>query len=237
MPDIRDLYARAGHWHGTGRYKYGDTDGVVDILEGIIQNKGLTPHHDDWDRKRGGIRSISLGRARMYARLYAGMYMPQGQRIGNEYGSRLVWGHWFFDTAFLVALAEYPFGKHILDYQRKLVNWTGKVSKKKHSLKSVFLEGTDIAYNYPILIGIRQGAISPSPGSRFFNLHEDRSEFPISIEDFTHVEVPETRVREVAETFRDAGFEIPVIPIEDGETYCRSFSFAKLVGGKPLIRP
>jgi hypothetical protein len=235
MPDIQKLYEHVELWHGTGRYKYSAEGGIVDILKGIITDGGIVPHDDDWDRKRGKIQSISLARTRMYARLYACMYLPNGQRIRNEYLSRWFWGYYFFGTAKLVAYIEYPFQRHVPGYKKKIREWTEKVSKKKHSLISIFLTGTDIPNNYPLLIGIRQGVVHPVPGSRFFNLHECRSESSIQIGDFTHIEVPQDNVEETESLLRAAGYDTSVIPIEQGEEYCRLFSFWQLVNGKPLV--
>ncbi len=107
LEKIKSLYAQTEYWHGTGRYCYAEDGSVVDILKGIIKDGGLVPHEDDWDRKRGKIQSISMAPARMYARLYACMYMPNGERIENEFGSRNLWGYYFFGTAKAVALIEY----------------------------------------------------------------------------------------------------------------------------------
>ncbi len=227
-------YAEAGCWHGTGRYRYSEDGEVADVLAQIIADGGLVPHEDDWDRKRGTVHSISLAKQRMYARLYAGMYMPNGKRLRNEYRSRYLWGYYFFGTAMLVALVEYPGNRHILDYPTKIERWTRKASKKPHTLKSIFIEGTDIPNNYPILIGVKRGAVTFQYGSHFFNLHERRTESPIRFRDMTHLEVPETNLAETTAALRAAGIMLPVLSLESGEDYCRRFSFWQLVNGKPL---
>jgi len=232
---IGSLYADAEYWHGTGRYKYNEHGSIRDVLKGIIAEGGLVPHEDDWDPKRGKIQSISLARARMYARLYACMHMPCGARLTNELGPRHFWGYCFFLSASVVAHIEYPLQRHIHDYPNKLREWTGKVSKRPHTLKSIFLEGTDIPDNYPILIGIKKGSVQPKLGSRFFNLHEARSEALIRFSDMTHIEVPEVNVAETTALLRSAGHDIPIILIEEGEDYCRTFSFWQLVNGRPLV--
>jgi hypothetical protein len=234
--DIYTFYPEASYWHGTGRYKYTKDGDIVDILKGMIAEGGVIPHDDDWDWKLGKIQSISLARSRMYARLYAGMYMPDGKRIEHEYGPRWLWFHYFVDTARIAAILEHfsPYGL-LTDYQYKLTRWARKITvEPRRKLFSVFKNGTDIEHNYPILIGIRGTAIQPLVGARVFNLHEARSASPIGFKDMTHIEVPQAYVAETTALLRDAGIQTPVIPIEDGETYCREFSFFALVSGRPL---
>ena len=100
----------------------------------------------------------------------------------------------------------------------------------------VFSGGTDIEINYPILIGIKAKAIKPVLGAKVFSLHETRSEATIMFTGMTHIEVPQDRVPETVALLREAGISTPVIPIEEGERYCRKFSFFKLISGRPLVR-
>ncbi|MBU6323591.1 MAG: hypothetical protein KGI41_03705 [Patescibacteria group bacterium] len=207
---------------------------MIDVLAQIIADGGLVPHEDDWDRKRGTVRSVSLAKQRMYARLYAGMYMPNGKRLRNEYRSRYLWGYYFFGTAKLAAFLEYGFGSHVLDYSQKITRWTRKVSTQPHTLTSIFIQGTDIPNNYSILIGVKRGAVQFQYGSHFFNLHERRAVSPIRFEDMTHLEVPEANLPETTAALRAAGVMLPVLSLEAGEDYCRRFSFWQLVNGRPL---
>jgi hypothetical protein len=237
--NIPTLYTEATYWHGTGRYKYSEQRNIVDVLKGMIAEGGLVPHDDDWDWKLGKIQSISLARSRMYAKLYALMYAPGGQRLQGEYGPRWLWFHYFADTARLAALIKYrsPYGL-LRDYQNKLQKWVQKISggyRKK--LFHVFKNGTDIPENYPILIGIRGNNVNPAWSSWIFWIHEVRSISKIAFSDMTHIEVPQISVAETVVLLRDEGIQIPVIPIEKGEMYCRRFSFFKLVSGRPLCRP
>lgn len=181
----------------------------------------------------------------MYARLYAGMYCPAATRIENELGTRELWGYYFFGTSGLAAAMEYrptlsqlrkgdpdAFVPNLL---AKTERWGGKISVQKHSFKDIFLNGTDIAENYPVLIAIQKGAVTPTHGSRFINLHEVRSESAVPLDAFSHLEVPRDRVAETRSILADANqISVPVIPIEFGEEYCRNFTLRKLVSGKPL---
>jgi hypothetical protein len=234
--DVQTLYADTAYWHGTGRYKYDENGTIVDVLRGMIAEGGLVPHDDDWDWKLGKIQSISFARSRMYGRLYAGMFVPHGKRIDGEYGSRWLWFQYFMDTARVVAFIEHrSFYGLLRDYPQKLALWTRKITRqKRETMRSVFLKGTDIDENYPILIGIKRNAIKPILGARVFSLHETKSETAITFDGMTHIEVPRDRMAETVVLLQDAGITTPVIPIEHGEEYCRQFSFCELVSGRPL---
>lgn len=250
LPSLVEVYKNVEFWHGTGRYKYSETGEIVDILTGLLQEGGLVPHSDDWDRKRGHVKTVSLSFSRMYARLYSGRYVPNGGRIQNELGTRQLWGSYFFGTSLIAGILEYPpnlseirkkgvlaIGESIiLDGRRKTREWRGKTTRQPVSFRDIFLNGTDIQQNYPVLIGIKRGAARPVDSSRFIRLHERRSEQPVLISDFTHLEVPKDKVEETILILRETGHDkIPVIPIEYGEEYCRKFPFHKLVGDKPLV--
>lgn len=246
LPRIRDLYASTEYWHGTGRYKYNEDGEINDILKGIILENGLRPHEDEWDRSRGVMHSISVTPARMYARLYAGMYCPAATRIRNELGSRELWGYRFLGVSGLVGMFEYMPNLRrmrlgddstslIPGYREKSKRWTAKVTAQKHDLKHTFLYGTDIGENYPILIGIKHGFVQSAQTSRFIGLHEKRSEIPISLDQISHIEVPQSRVAETKAMLESAGYpDIEILPIEFGEEYCRQFSFRHLASGTIL---
>ncbi len=203
--------------HGTGRYKY-EKGNVFDTLQGILKDGGLVPHKDDWDIKRGAMQTVSTARSRSYARLYASLFFPPKKRSGKELISRFLSSCYFFFTSKWVAWREYPPPRpHILDFKRKITAWTTKLARHPQSFTGVFLwGGTDIPGNYPVLIGIRKGAIQPTRGSRFIDLHEDRSERPIGISEFTHIEVPAEYVPETLRVLEEAGQKLLVIPLEEG---------------------
>jgi hypothetical protein len=217
-PPLQNLYESVGSWHGTGRYKYEGKE-VVDILKGILTAGALIPFDDLWDQKRLDTRSISAARSRDYARLYASLFFPIKQRSMRELWNRLLWCCRYFLSSKWVAWNEYlPPRPHIIDYKNKVASWTAKLSCKSQSFFYLFLwGGTDIASNYPILIGIRRGAYITTLGSRFIDLHENRSATPISITDFTHIEVPQEHISETQQMFEVAGYSIPIIAIEVGD--------------------
>lgn len=202
-------------WHGTGRYKY-DNGEVVDILQGIIESGGLVPNKDDWDMKRGLSQTISFARDHSYARLYASLFLPPKDRTFKELVRRLFLSARFFLPSKWVAYGEYtPFRPHIIDLRRKLKEWGQKLTTKPQRFFTVLFlwSGTDIQYNYPVIIGVKNTAVQGTKGSRFVDLYEERSEKIVPITDFAHIEVPENKVDEVAEFFRNAGYEVPVTSI------------------------
>lgn len=146
LPEIVNIYQNVALWHGTGRHKYSDSGDVVDILDGIIKDKGLIPHRDEWDKKRGIIHTVSAAPSRMYARLYAEMYVPAATRINNELGSRELWGYYFFGTSSMRGILEYrsnirairrgdDSSSFIPGFKRKTEQWTSKVTVQKHNIK------------------------------------------------------------------------------------------------------
>ena len=244
LPKLRDLYEHVALWHGTGRYKYSESGEVIDVLKGIIQKGGLIPHKDGWDRKTGTRDIISTAPSRMYARLYAAMFMPNGGRIQNELGSRELWGYRFLVPLGIAAVREY--GLTLGQLLRRDISsavsdvahsrkWTQKISKEKHSVKDLFLNGTDIENNYPILIGIKKDVVHPIVASQAIDLYERRAGEPILFDGVNHIEVPRDRVEETVSLLNEAGHaDIPVLPIEYGEEYSRGFSAWRLKSGEPL---
>ncbi|MDB4992186.1 MAG: hypothetical protein JWL75_431 [Parcubacteria group bacterium] len=235
-PTLVKLYARAGLWHGTGRYAHQDGQ-VVDLLQGIIKEGGLTPHLDRWDQKRGDSYTISIARARVYARLYAELYRTTEDRnLIRSIRPRMVWSAYFFLSAKWVAWNEYTvFRPHITDVREKSAEWTKRLARKPRSFTGAFLFGaSDISENYPILVGIRPGSIHPTRGSRFIDLHEERSSSAVSLTDFTHIEVPRKNIEETMRIIRKANILLSVLAIEDGDAYCWNFKFKHLASGLTL---
>jgi hypothetical protein len=233
---INDLYSQATYWHGTGRYKYGESGEIIDVLKGIIAEDGLIPHDDDWDWELGKIKSISFARARMYGRLYACMYVTGGKRIEGEHLPLWLWFHYFFDTARLLAFLDVSLWKLLRgEYQKRRGVWARKVTTSEVTdIYTIFNKGSDIVGNYPILIGVKNKIIQPLPGARIFNLHEARNGSSVGFKEMTHIEVPKEKVEETLALLKEAHIDTPVLPIEEGESYCRGFSFLKLVSGQSL---
>ncbi|MBN1263167.1 MAG: hypothetical protein JW991_02300 [Candidatus Pacebacteria bacterium] len=250
LPEIQRCYAGAGSWHGTGRFQYRDGE-RVDILEGILVNKGLAPQQDSWDPQTGTVHRISTAPSRMYARLYAGMHFHEGQGLVNPCGDTKLWVDFFIGSLTLEVIREFgSIGnllrskgssrkfwselekKHNFSLAENVEKWRGKVTQKKIPVTRVFMAGSDISGNYPILIGIRKGSVVPAEASRSIQKHEVRVAEAISLDEFTHLEVPLKNVVETLAFLQDRGRgDVPVIPLEFGEEYSRGLPFSALVRG------
>lgn len=246
LPEIEQRYSQAERWHGTGRFQYRNGD-VIDVLDGILSNGGLIPHQDGWDPVTGKVHRISTAPSRMYARLYAGMHFQEGCDLVNPCGDTKLWVDYFMSSLGLEAIREFGSFKQLLltrgkkfwsehkdsfSLEENANSWRGKVTKQKMPVIQLFTTGSDILGNYPVLIGIKENAFAPAPAAISIQKHEARAAEPIRLDDFTHIEVPLANVPETIAFLHAKGRDdIPVIPLEFGEEYCRKFPFSKLVNG------
>jgi len=220
------------YWHGTGRYQYRDGK-VVDVLRGMIEQDGLLPQRDDIDLV-GVMNSVSLARSRTYARAYADMH-ENGQK-GERNGSALLWSAAFIGPLALKIAQEEKVWRP--ENRRRVrehfgasnsAQWYRKVRQEPTGTLGVFAYGSDIEGNYPMLFGIKDGVVTPTKTSGSVAVHEVRSTDPISFSDLSHIEVPEIRVAETQTMLAEAGYEVPVMAIEDFEAYSARRPFAEQV--------
>jgi hypothetical protein len=93
VPRIEEVYGMATYWHGTGRFHYQyqngsryenvDVGGLVDVLDSILMQGGLMPHHDPWIDSGG--KTVSLGTVRMYSRLFARIHLYEHDTLLYEF--------------------------------------------------------------------------------------------------------------------------------------------------------
>lgn len=243
-PIVEDSYANAFSWHGTGRYKH-ENGGIFDILDSIMRNNGLVTHNDEFDITIGKVPNISLATTRMYAALYAKMFFEEGKSLQNQYGRLRLWAMYFLGQIPLMALAYRKEIKISEDQKRrsneilsKATNsWIAKVTAKDVGPIEIFEAGSDIVGNYPILFGIKDGAYEEAPMTIALKKHERRSQLPINLSYFTHIEVPLENVEETRDLLKGYGLEdtLPIIPMEYGEQFCRQFTFTQLVTNRNLV--
>ncbi len=249
FPKIRDLYSQAWRWHGTGKYQYRDGE-IVDVLAGIVNKNGLVPQYDDMDLEKGPYHSISTSPSRMYARLYSGLHFSEGKSLQNQYGDTKFWYRYF-----MAALIVDYFRKHksklllfirrdrrklkedlIPGYEAKLQRWREKVTTKNLKIIDLFDNGSDIKSNYPILIGLKDKSFEEVEIMRSLEKHERRSKEPVTIDKFTHIEVPLKNMSSTKVFLeKQRCGDINIIPMEWGEEYCHQFTFSQLVGEGKLI--
>lgn len=241
-PEFFDEYgqivSRTKYWHGTGRYQYADgTDETINVLASILDRAGLRPQNDVFDISMGDMSSVSCTNIRMYARIYADMHQFQGVKSGTRYGAAFVWGYYFIVSAALMAIQHMglwkdPKKRHLLARGAKENMkglWVRKVLGQKYvSLKDFFVNGSDIAGNYGILIGLKSiGEIATT--SPYISMYETRTSKMIPATNWSHIEAPKQYVNEVSEALREAKINIPVYTIEDCEQYWSQKDFSLLV--------
>jgi len=102
--DIERVLAETEYFHGSGSHQYvKGEEKPVDKLSPILK-AGLVPHDDLLSETFVGrkIPSVSMCQQRQYARVYADLAMPEGQKLDYEYGSRRFWW-WYFGAKMDVA--------------------------------------------------------------------------------------------------------------------------------------
>ncbi len=240
LPRLRELYGQAWRWHGTGRYHHHD-DTVIDVLGEIIGQDGLVPHEDIYDYTRGVSHSTSTSKTRTYATLYAQLHFEWGKRLRNPLQTKVAWFYYLGSTAIEAAkhdprLFSKKFREQINLSKKGSEHFHKKYTKGKVLGKDMMQGGvSDISGNYPILIGIREGAFQEAAIAPVLRKHESRSEAPISLTEFTHIEVPTDKVQEVSDLLQAKGKgDVPIFPIEWGEEFCKSLPQSFLKDGVPL---
>lgn len=223
-------------WHGTGRYQH-NSNRTVDVLSQIITSGGLKAVPDSYAVLLGGedMVSVSATTIRIVARCYADMH-GKGELEADRYGSSMWWLSYycvpffaqvFTKNAVTMARNYKKWHKATSDIQGERT-WGKKVNKNARHVWDVFGLGSDIPGNYPILVGIKgQVDTATLPGA--IARTEVRFTHLVSMDDFTHLEVPEEKVSEIKALLARAKLSISVFPIELGEYVASKQSIAKLL--------
>lgn len=211
---------------------------VADVLVGIIDSGGLQPYRDQWIDSGGS--TVSLATVRMLSRAFARVHAYEKSTFVYELGSIKFWLRlYFFLTAVWLctdrhALSTVFGGLFRLSFFRDIRIWESAIRKpngKRVSVLNVFLRKTlvsDIEGNYPILIGIvacAKDLIETTPIARKV---ERRSLKPVTLQQFTHIEVPLQRIAETEEVLKQKCISIPVIPLEFCDVYLANQPLDKL---------
>ena len=240
---LRQLYFQVECWHGTGRFQYRDRE-VVDVLGGILDSGGLVPRIDRWDPKIGEVQTISTSPSRMYARLYAGMHFCETANKNYLLGDTKRWVDYFLGITAMQVAREFGLYKYITpkriwrqmvweyDMTNLAVSWRKKVSQEDITLSELFIKGSDIEGNYPMLFGISSGAFDPIITSSSIARFEKRSKSPLLFKHgaITHVEVPLENIPETKAMLEQAKLDLSISPLQTGEDISRRMSFLELVG-------
>jgi len=240
LAQIKYCYSLATHWHGTGRYHYQhengsryekvNTAGTIDILSAIIRSNGLTPHHDPWIDSKG--KTVSLATTRMHARAFALMHITQSDDLMYELGSMKLWLRFYFVLLFVWLFANFwshrSFIKNTLrkSFSKDVQNWASAIRKPQNGIViSIFdmfkgdIPRSDITANYPILFGVKANAKELITTIPLTHKVEQRSFKSITIEMFSHIEVPLHKVTQTEYLLKTYNIDIPVIPLEFGDIY------------------
>lgn len=255
-PEIEGLYAGAAYWHGTGRSQYRD-DQVVDVLDRIINDGGLVPQKDLFDTKSGVGQTISFSDRRIYSAGYARMHLIEGENLGYEYMSSDFLGIFLQNTirdaigknkwettvraakVLWTHLKERRNPAYLFKIAQSARSWASKVTRQPYNepMSKVFTVHSDIQGNYPILIGVKDGAFTPTQTAEFISLYEIRSTTPIPFSSFTHIEVPQAHIQETQDYLGKKGVSnLPVLAMELGEVHISQFSPQQLIEGNPFGR-
>lgn len=249
VPRIKDLYDKATYWHGTGRYHYQyqgesryekvNADGLLDVLDSIIQHNGLTPHNDPWIDSGG--KTVSLGTVRMHSRLFARIHLYERDTLLYELGSVPYWTKLYMRLLLLWLFVDLRNCKQFIKslfrraLYKDLQSWVGAIRKPQNgrviSLWN-FVNGespdSDIEGNYPMLFGITKGTFKTIDTVPLTHAVEVRSLQPVMLADFTHIEVPYANVKETEELLKSRDVMLPVIPIEFVDMYLANLPLKKL---------
>lgn len=233
----RQVTASTKLWHGTGRYQHAP-QGTTDVLHKILQDRALLPAQDAYAVFSGGqaMTSTSLTPLRIIARCYGDMH-GKGHKEPNRYGDALTWVSYYYGLFYarLYTAQYWTVKRHYANWHRQTHDakghntWGKKANQSAQDVWDVFGLGSDIAGNYPIVIGVR--AIADTiPLSKIFSDCEVRVGRAITWAEITHLEVPLSKVAEVQAMLAKNDLTMPVEPIELGEWVADQQPFSKLLG-------
>ena len=226
-------------WHGTGRWQHGK-DGIVDVMKSFCDIVGLKPSRDVYAVFGGSdrhiVHSISLCRSRMVARSYADMH-GLGWKEKNRYGDALTWTSYYYSLFYarlftvngVKMLRRWKTWRTLSHDENGDNTWGKKVNKQAHDVWDVFCLGSDIAGNYPILIGVKH-LDSHLKLEKPMCQYEVRTDRPIDITNISHIEVPHEKQVEVRQLLLSRGIHLPVTSIELGEYCSAQQQFIELLG-------
>ena len=248
-PQIATLYTETTHWHGTGRYHYKHqeesryeevcTDTVTDILSSILKSNCLRPHIDPWIDSGG--ETVSLATTRMHARAFARIHATDEDSLLYELGSVKYWLRLYFILLFVWFISNLrrhlTFIKSLFrsSFSKDVQNWASAIRKPhKNKVVSIFdifkgdIPTSDIDGNYPILIGIATNSQELINTIPLTSKVEERSLQPITIDMFTHLEVPLQMVAKTEDILKEHNVSLPIIPMEFGDIYLANEPLDKL---------
>ncbi len=238
------LYKQTKYWHGTGRYQWG-SEGRVDVLEAILQQKAFIPFPDKYDARLGAqpVVTVSFATVRLYARCYADMhhqnpatlsryveashaisffivrpYVRYRYKQARSHPDGLLAGRRAQRRGDRVRLAQV--GRH----------WTAKIRKDPVNPMLVFRAGSDMQGNYGVLFGFDKGVELDLTHDAFTETKEVRANTSVPLSRLTHLEVPAEKRKEVELLLHKYGLHVPVVATESMEEYASTLPIAAVLG-------
>lgn len=250
LPVIKSSIDQAAFWHGTGRYhyqllgmsKYEGVDFVqtYDVLQAIINAGGISPCYDPVVGVNGEfLNSVSLTPYRMYGRAYAEFNQYKEHDFEYVFGGVRFWFYFLaslqmIEGDFLHNIRSVLKSTKNKQFVEKTQPWTDTLRKRDPNTKWTALNfykvRSDIPENYGMLFGIKEYAVEKVSFNKTIERFETRARNKITLEDITHIEVTNSKVKEVTQKLQENNYNIPVIPIELGELYCSQFKLKTLSG-------
>ncbi len=249
LSDMQRHYTEATYWHGTGRYHYQRPDDsryegvasgqVVDVLESIVADGGLAAHQDLWVRINGEfLKTVSLSPTRMHSRLFAHVHLCDGEWLEYVFGGTRFWTGIFFALVAKELVLQHnsnqrSFVKQAMfkgSFLQNAYTW-GRALRRDAPLPPVWKAynlRSDIRGNHPMLFGLKKTA-TRGGAIPFLQRMEVRVPGLISLKDFTHIEVPQARVKEVRSFLARKNISLPVIPLEVAELHCSRMRLSQLI--------
>lgn len=192
-----------------------------------------------------GKAALRAGSSILWARLFLG---DIGQRllveaVGRE-GRRGILDKFLRDDGITawrgkVTRSPFPLGERGWPTSEEFQAWSSSRQllfflRAYAAIQDTFRTGSDIPGNHPIIIGVKAGSWARHETSGSVSLHEYRASsairFPAEI---TYIEVPRSEIRSTEAILEQAGMGgLPVLAIEDCETYVASLPFYELFAGQ-----
>ena len=248
LPHIQKCVERATYWHGTGRYHYQyqvesryesvSADGLLDVLDSIVQHDGLTPHQDPWIASGG--KTVSLGTVRMHSRLFARIHQYEKNSLLYELGSAGYWTQFYLILLLLWVCTNLESGRQLgkifsrRSWYKDMQTWGSAIRDPRNGKMRIWdvvtsnVTGSDIETNYPLLIGVAKGTLEVIETLPLTHAVEVRSLQPVTLKDFTHIEVPLAKVKETEEFLRAKSIQFKVLPIEYVDVYMSQIPLKEL---------
>lgn len=247
--DVERVLRGTEFFHGTGAKHYvnnGDKYSGIDYsqandsLGSFLQN-GILPQKDIFNEVfDGSSGTISLTKLNPYARVYASLFLEEGNNLEYEFGSRAFWWrHLLFkmvinsltDTEFIADKVRGSISRVLNSDKREryseerkkrkemIQKWTSSFRRdEKYAKKPMGVmekAKSDIKGNFPIIFGVKPNTVENIPLSiRSVGMYESRTKKPILPETFSHIQVPLRNFEEVQDRIDEAGLSLPVVPIE-----------------------